>query len=49
MREARWQKAQETAQKAPLKLVFPITFLIFPVIFLIIFGPLVIGLMQGKT
>ncbi len=49
MREARWQKAQETAQKAPLKLVFPITFLIFPVIFLIIFGPLVIGLIQGKT
>ena len=49
MREARWQKAQETAQKAPLKLVFPITFLIFPVIFLIIFGPLVISLIQGKA
>lgn len=48
MREARWQKAQEAAQKAPLKLVFPITFLIFPVIFLIIFGPLVISLMTGR-
>ncbi|MEB3298580.1 MAG: type II secretion system F family protein [Candidatus Sericytochromatia bacterium] len=49
IREARWQRAQEQAQKAPLKLVFPITFLIFPVIFIIIFGPLVLGILTGKA
>jgi tight adherence protein C len=49
IREARWQRAQELAQKAPLKLVFPITFLIFPVIFIIIFGPLVLGILTGKA
>lgn len=47
MREARWQRAQELAQKAPLKMIFPVTFLIFPVIFIVIFGPLVISLMEG--
>lgn len=49
IRDARWQQAQEQAQKAPLKLVFPITFLIFPCIFIIIFGPLVIGIVTGKV
>lgn len=49
MREARWQQAQEQAQKAPLKLVFPVTFLIFPTIFIIIFGPLIISIVTGKV
>lgn len=49
MREARWQQAQEQAQKAPLKLVFPVTFLIFPTIFIIIFGPLILGIFTGKV
>jgi tight adherence protein C len=49
IREARWQQAQEQAQKAPLKMVFPITFLIFPVIFIIIFGPLIISIVTGKV
>lgn len=47
MREARWQRAQELAQKAPLKMIFPVTFLIFPVIFIVIFGPIVISLLEG--
>ncbi len=49
MREARWQQAQEQAQKAPLKLVFPVTFLIFPTIFIIIFAPLIISIVTGKV
>ncbi len=49
IREARWQAAQEQAQKAPLKMVFPITFLIFPTIFIIIFGPLILSILTGKA
>ncbi|MBM3270002.1 MAG: type II secretion system F family protein [Candidatus Sericytochromatia bacterium] len=49
IREARWQAAQEQAQKAPLKMVFPITFLIFPTIFIIIFGPLILSILTGQT
>lgn len=48
IREARWQRAQEAAYQAPLKLVFPVAFLIFPVIFVVIFGPLLLGLMAGS-
>jgi Flp pilus assembly protein TadB len=47
-RDARWQKAQEMAQKAPVKLLFPMILLIFPNIFLIIFGPLVLDFVTGK-
>lgn len=48
-RDARWQKAQELAQKAPVKLLFPMLLLIFPNIFLIIFGPLLLGFILGRT
>ncbi len=47
-RDARWQKAQELAQKAPIKLLFPMLLLIFPNIFLIIFGPILLGYITGK-
>lgn len=47
-RDARWQKAQELAQKAPIKLLFPMLLLIFPNIFLIIFGPILLGYLTGK-
>lgn len=43
IRDIRWQKAQEMAQKAPIKMIIPIAIFIFPTIFIIIFGPLVIG------
>lgn len=47
-RDGRWQKAQELAQKAPIKMLFPMILLIFPNIFLIIFGPLVLEYVSGR-
>jgi tight adherence protein C len=45
IRDIRWQKAQEMAQKAPVKMIIPIALFIFPTIFVVIFGPLVINFM----
>lgn len=48
IREIRWQKAQEQAQKAPVKIIIPVAIFIFPTIFMVIFGPLVINYLVGN-
>lgn len=46
IRLKRKQRAQEQAQKAPIKIMIPLVFLIFPSIFIIILGPVIIQVME---
>lgn len=47
MRVRRRQRAEEAAHKAPIKMLFPMVFLIFPAMYVIILGPSLPTLVNG--
>ena len=47
MRIRRRQRAEQKAHQAPIKMLFPMVFLIFPSIFIILLGPAVLVLMES--
>jgi len=47
MRVRRRQRAEEKAHQAPIKMLFPMVFLIFPSLYLVLLGPAVLQVMES--
>lgn len=49
MRIRRRQRAEEKAHQAPVKMLFPMVFLIFPSIWIVLLGPAILQVLGGAT
>jgi tight adherence protein C len=47
MRKRRRARAEQQAQKAPIKMLFPLIFMIFPAMFVIILGPALVSMLHN--
>jgi len=46
MRGRRFQRAEKTANEAPVKLLFPLVAFIFPCVFIVLLGPVILEFMK---
>ncbi len=49
MRIRRRQRAEQEAHRAPIKMVFPLVFLVFPSILIVLLGPAILQLMEANV